>query len=188
MLHPLDFSTRPKPRKGCLSDSEQHSGEIRAVNPKTLIREILRHSGLTWACSSQAAMTDHVTCQVPEHRTPRSESKPYSSSHPNGGSDVRVVFWSVSLVALIDQARLYYVIQKTYTKRIELDACIYCPEWRPSRRRVRNTWHDVLATRFTVRSCPCHHRCHYRSPHLCHYHYPCPCPCPPHSLRCLDQC
>lgn len=71
MLHPpLDFSTRPKPRKGCLSDSEQHSGEIRAVNPKTLIREILRHGGLTWACSSQAAMTDHVMCQVPEGRTP----------------------------------------------------------------------------------------------------------------------
>jgi hypothetical protein len=112
MLHPLDFSTRPKPRKGCLSDSEQHSGEIRAVNPKTLIREILRHSGLTW--QKQAAMINHVTCQVPEGRTPRSESKPYSSSHPNGGSDVRVVFWSVSLVALIDQVGLHDVTHKTY--------------------------------------------------------------------------
>jgi hypothetical protein len=44
------------------------SGEIRAVNPKTLIREILRHSGLTWACSSQTAM--HRPHDMPSLRRP----------------------------------------------------------------------------------------------------------------------
>jgi hypothetical protein len=173
------------PAKECLSDSERRDPGRKPENADT--RDITAQ----WLdMGVQQPDGDDRPRDMPSlgRPRPRSESKPYSSSHPNGGLDVRVVFRSVSLVALIDQAKLYYVIQKTYTKRVELNACIYCPEWMSSRRRVRNTWHDVLATRFTVRSCPCHYRCHYRSPYLCHYHYPCPCPCSPHSLRCLDQC
>jgi hypothetical protein len=35
MLHPLDFSTRPKPRKGCLSDSERRDPGRKPENADT---------------------------------------------------------------------------------------------------------------------------------------------------------